>query len=133
MTDESRGEQVTELRTWTKKQLDAAVYELMDRNLFAGPLLEAKAAWVFPFSLLIGRIRERGSEGDFDWFICGDAPLTHLHSSLASTPREAARHFALQWQLDAARQGAAGDDLARKAEALYELVEQPGLWDRASS
>jgi hypothetical protein len=95
-------------------------------------VVEARPAWVLPYALLIGKIRDKSPSGGFDWFICGDAPLTHVHSSKAGTPREAARHFALQWQLDAARQGPAGAALAEKAGALYQIVEDVSLWRQGS-
>lgn len=118
------------LNAWIKQTMDSAVHHLMDLGLAESVIVEAKPAWVFPFTLLIGRLREHGQLGGFDWFICGDAPTSHLSSTVAATPREAARHFALQWQIDAARQGEAGEELARKAEALYELTEKQGLWQQ---
>jgi len=118
------------LNAWIKQVLDAAVQQLLARALSDSVVVEAKPAWVFPYTLLIGRFRDHGRKTGFDWFICGDAPLSHVSSKVAATPREAARHFALQWQLDAARLGEAGVELVRKAEALYELVQQEALWLR---
>jgi hypothetical protein len=117
-----------ELDAWIKQQIDAAVQELIARGVVDSAVVEAKPAWVLPFALLIGKVREHGRASGFDWFICGDAPITITGFAVADRPREAARHFALQWQLEAARQGEAGKDLAKKAEALYELVEEDGLW-----
>lgn len=116
------------LNKWIKQRLDQAVHELLDRGIVESLLVEAKPAWVFPFTLLIGRLREHGRSAGFDWFICGDAPLSCAPSSIAATARDAARHFALQWQLDAARRGEAGNELAQRAEALYDLVEKDSLW-----
>lgn len=116
------------LQAWIRRQLDAAVHELMERGLVASPVVEAKPAWVLPHTLLIGKIRDQSWAGEFYWFICGEAPLTHALSSVATTPREAARHFALQWQLTAARRGDAGNPLAQRAEALYQLVDEDVFW-----
>jgi hypothetical protein len=117
------------LQDWISKQLNEAASELIKRGLVQAAVAEAKPAWVLPFTLLIGRIRDLGREDGFDWFICGDGPLTHVRSDFADSPREAARHFALQWQLLASRMNAAqGDELAKKAGALYELVEEDQLW-----
>lgn len=116
------------LNAWVKEELHRAVQQLGELGVVGSMVVEAKPAWVLPFTLLIGRVREKSRLVGFDWFISGDAPVTHADSSVAGTPREAARHFALQWQLKAARQGEAGDDLAKKAEALYELVEDDELW-----
>jgi len=118
-----------EQKTWVKQQLDRAVNELMDQGFIESLVVEAKPAWVFPSRILIGKIRERGKAGGFDWFICGESPTGLAPSSLASTPREVARHFALKWQLDAARQKDDGP-LAEQAEALYQLVDEGSLWQQ---
>jgi hypothetical protein len=119
------------LNKWIKQRMDEAVHELLDRGVAESLLVEAKPAWVFPFTLLIGQLREQGRTAGFDWFICGDAPLSCAPSSVAVTARDAARHFALQWQLDAVRQGEAGNELAQRAGALYELVENDSLWQES--
>jgi len=136
-----------ELKKWVKSQLESAVRELSDQGLFDTAMIEAKPAWVFPFGLLIGMIREQGEVTSFDWFIKGDFPAARVHSSIASTAREAARHFALQWQLEAQRLEGGGaaahgtevskstvaptsDQLVAMAQSLYELVEQDSLWQQ---
>jgi hypothetical protein len=116
------------LRAWIKEQLQSAVRQLGELGVVESMLVEAEPTWVLPFTLLIGRVREKGRALGFDWFISGDAPITHADHTVAKTPREAARHFALQWQLRAARQGDAGEELARKAESLYEIVEDDEFW-----
>ncbi len=121
------------LQAWIQRQMNNAVHEMMERGLVESLVVEAKPAWVLPCTLLIGKIRRQHQSSGFDWFICGDAPLTYTLSTVAATPREAARHFALQWQLDAARQGEAGNELARKAGALYQLVEQDVFWQKQGS
>lgn len=131
MSDLSDMEQSEKLTAWVREQLHHAVNELMERGAVDSLVVEAKPAWTLPYQLLIGKIRESKQSSTFEWFICGDAPLDHVHSSLAVTPRDAARHFSLKWQLEAARQG--GDhSLAEKAEALYELVDMDALWEQAS-
>lgn len=118
-----------ELQEWIEQHLDEAVHELTRKGLVAGIVVEAKPAWIFPFKVLIGRIREQGRAGAFEWFIRADGvPTAHAGSPVATTVREAARHFALRWQLDAARMEAGGDELAELAEALYRWVETPELW-----
>lgn len=129
-----------EFAAWRSKTLEEAVNELTRRGVVESLLVEARPAWTLPFTLLIGKIREHGSERGFDWFICGDCPTDVAPHSVAATPREAARHFALQWQLDSAKQeqGKAAspnrpafdtpEGLVKRAEALYELTRDPGLW-----
>jgi len=133
------------LKAWVKTQLDAAVWKLIDQGGVESLLVEAKPAWALPFQILIGKIRPRDEPKEFKWFICGEVPTDFLESTAASTPRDAARHFAMKWQLQAARrQDPAGqalsepgtepsrDDpgiqLGEKAEALYVLVNDERLW-----
>ena len=144
--DENQNPQTDEkLKSWVKKQLDTAVRELLALGVYESVVVEARPVWVFPFSLLIGKIREQDQVTGFDWFISGDFPTEMAPSSLASTPREAARHFALKWQLQANRQSEAeagtlteqetdagessvNSQLVKRAESLYELVDQDGFW-----
>jgi hypothetical protein len=121
----SREEQ---LKDWTAQTLKAAVQELLDRGITDTPLVEAKPAWVLPFQILIGKIREQGDDTRFWWFISGDLPTDHVEFSAAASTREAARYFALRWQIRAANDTDAGSQLAERAEALYQLAEDEHLW-----
>ncbi len=133
-----------ELKAWVKQRLNAAVKELIDKGAFGSLLVEAKPAWVFPFQVLIGKVREKDQPKAFDWFICGEVPTDLIDYRTAATPRDAARHFVMKWQLKAARQqdlaatsptgpvpestDLVGSKLADKAEALYALVDDAELW-----
>jgi len=143
----SRVDGEEKLRAWTRKQIETAVETLTSRQLFRGFLVEAKPAWVLPFQILIGKVREKGQEKTFHWFICGETTIDHVHANAASSPREVARYFALKWQRDAML-GAGGTtenstgsladpggrtvrlSLAEQAEALYELADDPRVWPR---
>jgi hypothetical protein len=123
--ESSREEQ---LREWTEQTLQTTVEELLERGITNTPLVEARPAWVLPFQILIGKIREQGDETGFWWFIGGDLPTDHVESSAAQSVREAARYFALRWQIRAANDKDAGSELAERAEALYQLAEDEQLW-----
>lgn len=116
------------LKDWVKQQLDATVKDFMEQGVVKGLLVEAKPAWAFPFQILIGKVREREQGDEFSWFICGDLPTDRLDSAQAASPREAARHFALKWQLEAERREPLDEELVRKAESLYELANEDSLW-----
>ena len=117
------------LETWRADTLTSAVHELLDAGIATSPLVEAKPSWMLPFQILIGEIREQGDETGFWWFISGDLPTDYAESSVATTAREAARYFALRWQLAAAREeNADGIELAERAEALYMLTEDDRHW-----
>lgn len=116
------------LNAWINGQVEEAVRELLEKQVISSVLVEAKPAWVYPFQILIGKIREQGEASDFSWFICGGLPTDHAVSTVASTPREVAKYFALRWQLEAERQEGSGSQLVEKAEALYELADEERLW-----
>ena len=139
-----------ELDIWIKKHLDASVKKFMKQGNIESIMVEAKPAWVLPFQILIGKIRIPDSSNDFVWFICGEVPTDYLDSSVASAPRETARHFAMKWQLAAARhqqkveqnpvaitqkslQEDPAAELVKQAEALYGVVEDDRLWLQQSS
>ena len=134
-----------ELDSWIKKHLDSAVRKFIKQGKIDSLIVEAKPAWVLPFQILIGKIRAQGSSKEFDWFICGEVPTDYLESSVASAPRDAAKHFAMKWQLAAARhQQKIGQNpvaitqesqkkdpaaqLVSQAEALYTVVEDDRAW-----
>lgn len=148
MEENPKSQTEEELEKWLNNKLTSAIRELTEQGLFNTAMVEAKPAWVFPFSLLIGMIREQGETTSFDWFISGDFPTARVHSSSASTARDAARHFALKWQLEAKRMeesnqdpadegtqqnvgGKTSEQLVEMAQSLYELVEQDSLWQTA--
>jgi hypothetical protein len=135
-----------ELKAWIKTQLNVAVKKIIKHGNVDSLIVEAKPAWVLPFQILIGKIRPQDQSNEFEWFICGEVPTDYLESAVASTPREAARHFAMKWQLGAVRyqeqmsqEEASGNEidkswqepveqLVEKAEALYALVDDTRLW-----
>lgn len=131
--------------TWAKEVLDAAVQEIMGRGAVTATLLEAKPVWALPNQIMIGQIRDSSEHTASIWVVAGEVPTDHVGTDVAPTPREAARHFALKWQLDAARYkdpavqdelgvdlkdswDQMGESLAQTAEALFKLVEDDNLW-----
>lgn len=118
----------------------------MDRHVLDGAVLEARPSWALPPRILIAVLREQAAHDNSFWLICGaDVPFDYVSRSVAASSRDAARHFALKWQLEGARlaestpgpaperdRGSddknAGDRLAAQAEALYRLVDDDALW-----
>ncbi|MDH4315022.1 MAG: DUF4826 family protein [Gammaproteobacteria bacterium] len=144
MTDssDSRSDQLV---AWAREQLDRAVRDLLRLGALNGELIEIKPVWTLPRSLVIGEAREQGDSQRSVWIICGESTLDCIESRLATSPRDAARHFAMKWQLDAERHRDPGvrqkldpdskrdwevlcKDLQQKAESLFELVSQDFLW-----
>lgn len=117
-----------ELAAWIKKNINDSVSYLMGQSLFDSVMVEAKPVWVYPFGVLIGMARGKELTGQTVWFINDGERKDHLSGGEVSTPREAARHFALKWQMDASRGEAIDTELVKKAEALYEFSENDLLW-----
>lgn len=136
-----------EFRAWAKPKLAGAAAMLRERGVFAGKGVEARVAWTLPHKLLVGEIRREDDSRDFVWIIAGeDVPTDHVEAAVADNPRDVARHFALKWQLEAARLerlkgggattasdvnwSGVSEELARQAEALYRLVDDEDIWTR---
>ena len=121
-----------DLDTWVKRTLNDVVGELTERGFLKTLVIEAQPAWVLPGQIMIGKVREQGVLTGFHWFIYGDLPTDYADSSVAMTAHEAARYFALKWQMDASRMNPdAAEELASTAEALYGLVDDELLWPEA--
>ena len=145
MMENSKNNGSNELSAWKRARLDEAVEEISSHGILQDVLVEARPAWTLPLRIMIGQVRDSGDPSNSQWFICGEIPTDYIDSAVAKTPQEAARHFALKWQLDAARyqdpsvQKTLGLDpaqdwdkfsnkLAEQAESLYALVEDQNLW-----
>ena len=116
---------------WIRQQLDDAVEQVLSRGVINDKLAEARPVWSIPDKVMIGQIRVPSEPGSFIWIICGDFPVDCIGASVAATARDAARHFSLKWQLDAAQQNepSLATILIRKAEELYEFAEEDRLWE----
>lgn len=130
---------------WARDELSKVVKKISDQGAIDTPLVEARPVWTKPFDIVIGQLREQGVQTEFLWVIGGSVPIDCIHSSLAATPRDAARHFSMKWQLEAARyenpaeRQRLGLDpkedwdtqakaLIAKAEYLYKIVADDQLW-----
>lgn len=131
--------------SWATDRLNKAIQEIMKSGIFDGAIVESRPAWTLPNKIVIGRVRDSGSGSREFWVIAGDLPTDCINADICQTPRDAARHFALKWQLGAEqmrdpearkRQGinqdrdweAASHELASVAEGLYEVVEADKVW-----
>jgi len=130
---------------WARECLDDAVQTVAKTGIFEGITFESKVAWALPNKIMIGRIRDSGPSHREFWIIAGDLPTDCIDASTCATPRDAARHFALKWQLGAdqirdpntrAQRGLvqdmdweiAGQELESVASALYAVVDEDDAW-----
>ena len=146
MTESKAEKERLELKDWYKPLLDAVVKEMLKRNAVAGAAVEATPVWIRPYKILIAKAWGMGQKTRFIWTISGESVITdYIAGSMAATPKDAARHFALKWQMDADRLRAVGENkgptdeaqlqmsnyankLIQDAEALYDLTEHDEAW-----
>lgn len=128
---------------WVSEQLETQSRHILGLGLIEGPV-RTTIVWMMPLRLCIGKVASKHNQTRAFWVISGSTPTDHVDFKIAATAREAARHFALKWQLQSARLGApaaaggdagvrddwseVGDKLARKAEALYTLTMEDVHW-----
>lgn len=134
-----------EAAKWAREQLDSVVGDIQDDGVIDSPLIEARTAWMRPFDIVIGQVRDQRQEREFLWVIAGSVPSDCVHSSVAAGPREAARHFSMKWQLEAARLESADERkrlgldpeldweaqvkaLVSRAEYLYAVANDDRNW-----
>ena len=91
---------------WAKARLAEAIDELSKTGVIETPFVEARLAWMLPQQFFIAELRESSTSPPALWLIGGDtAPTDHVDVALADTPRDAARHFGMKWQLAVEREG----------------------------
>lgn len=134
------------LAAWYKEKLDAVVQEMIKIQAVEGVAVEAAPVWMLPNRILIAKVWQAGRKSNFIWTISGEDMITdHVKGPMATTPRNAAKHFSLKWQMDADRlvnvakhkapdekTRASVDMVAKKliqqAEFLYSLTERDTGW-----
>lgn len=88
-------------------------------------------------SLVVGYdLLNKQTSGEDFWVINGNFPCDHVHALAADNARDALRHFALKWQLQAENLAKTSIDnknefgrlLAEKAAILYSYYENERLW-----
>jgi len=136
------------LKAWYKELLDRVVREMLKAGAVQGAAVEARPVWAYPNEVMIARVWSAAQKSRFIWAIAGESVvIDHIAGSLAPDAREAARHFALKWQMDADRLVQAvkerpnmqhavtqiedyGKKLVGSAELLYRLTEIEDIWKR---
>ncbi len=146
MSNEGDDISPTDTLAWAKSRLDQAVRDVTKTGIINGATVEAKVVWALPKKILIGHLRDSRPEHGELWIIAGDLPTDYIDFGTCATPRDAARHFALKWQLEAEqardpkirKQRAPNRDvdweivsnrLASMAELLYSIAREDQAWE----
>jgi hypothetical protein len=147
MTKQQNTKAASELKAWYKPLLDTVVTEMLRAGVVSGAAVEAAPIWVLPPHILIAHVWNAGQKSNFIWTIAGDAVVTdHIAGKVAATPRDAARHFALKWQMDAEqlrrvaqRKTSSQSDskeiadyanrIVHCSEQLYDMAGRDDIWE----
>lgn len=139
------------VRSWYTELLDQVVKEMIRLKAVTGVAVQATPVWAVPQDLLMAKVWGVGKENDFVWTLSVDKFIADfIAGSLAASPRDAARHFSLKWQMDADRilgveksNTASKKDrkrlrqysnrLIRYAETLYDLSNRDEPWQQQLS
>jgi hypothetical protein len=151
MTESNAEADAEAVRSWYTKLLDKVVKEMIDIKAVSGDAVQAAPVWMVPNQMLIAKVWGISKEHEFVWAISVDKLIAdYVGGSLAATPQDVARHFAMKWQMDVDRllsvdpDKAPGDvsseqlkDYANRlteyAEVLYELSEKDDVWTEDQS
>ena len=127
---------------WHKSQQVQVVEYLRKIQLFDGDI-SGEWLWIIPHRAMLGRVWPKHGENPKLWIITGVVPTDHAEANAARNCREAARYFALKWQLEAARLGQGsgtgagegkidwnemGTSIAKRAEWLHDLAQDERRW-----
>ena len=150
MTDSNAAMDKKALKTWYTRLLYAVVREMIKIGAVSGTAAEARPVWISPNKVLIAKVWEASQKSNFIWTISGEAVITdHIAGNVATTPRDAARHFSLKWQMDAdqllalaknrppaenteAHMEGYTDKLIQYAEYLYDMASRDEVWQQKS-
>jgi len=151
MADSTAVPEQEAIKSWYTRLLDNVVKEMISMKAVSGAAVQAAPVWIAPYEILMAKVWAVGQENDFIWTLSIDKFIAdYIAGSLASSPKEAARHFSLKWQMDADRlSGLAKSDakgsnstpqlqdysekLIRYAESLYDLTNRDDVWEEQQS
>ena len=128
--------------TWSKDQLAATVQEVIDQQRVRFPAVEAAVVWSLDHSVLVAQLRNATNNDEWYWLIGGENLSTDIAAgTVATSPKELVRYFALRWQIGVERLRAGPDtrinafsthekakELQKMAEGLYALAETEDIW-----
>lgn len=139
------------VKSWYTKLLDQVVKEMIRLKAVTGVAVQAAPVWAVPHDLLMAKVWAVGKESDFVWTLSVDKFIAdYIAGTLAASPKDAARHFSLKWQMDSDRiLGVAGSKSTSKkdkkrmqeysarligyAEMLYDLSGRDEVWKEQAS
>ena len=146
MTEPKEQTEKARIKAWYKELLGNTVKQMTDIQAISGVAVEASPVWMAPTLVLIAKVWPAAQKSNFIWTISGEGVVTdHIAGSMATNPRDVAKHFSFKWQMDAerllelAKKANASEEaeaeirvqcdrLIRCAESLYGLVSRDDGW-----
>jgi len=151
MTESKADAEAEALKSWYTHLLDNVVKEMIRLKAVTGEAVQAAPVWMVPNQMLMAKVWGVTKEHDFIWTLSVDKLISdYIAGSLATTPRDVAKHFSMKWQMDADRLlnhpqvKGAGDKpdekmqdfsnkLIQHAETLYDLANRDEPWEERQS
>ena len=135
MTQEQKQEMSSEQQQkWVREQYQVATKYLAAQGLVTDSVVVEESRYLIPF-VTVWKLKVL--DGSYFWVVCGDLPSDHNPIDVASSAREAVRHFSLKWQMQAENLLKSGDKeqeefaklLINRAEGLYDIHQQENVWN----
>ncbi|OFC70060.1 DUF4826 family protein [Alteromonas confluentis] len=124
-----------ESAAWVREQWQHANMFLAEKGVIPSTLNHKESRYLIPV-LALWKIT--GEDNKTYWVINGELPTDFMLVENAPDARDAMRHFALKWQVQAAntlensessaQQRSQADFLQNRAESLYRFYEDESLW-----
>lgn len=123
-------------QSWLREQYQGANKYLADKGYVVQSVNEAESRYLVPV-IAIWKLNLMANQSV--WVICGDVPTDHVKADVASSARDAIKHFSLKWQLQAdsllQNDGEEQTEFARvligRAEGLYQIYDDEKLWGQS--
>ena len=118
---------------WVKQQYQIATKYLAEKGIVTSSVAVEESRYLVP---VLALWKLTAMDGKKFWVLCGDLPCDHSSVDVAPNAREAIRHFALKWQMQAENLLQAESEeqkrfaqlLISRAEGLYKLYDEEPLW-----
>jgi hypothetical protein len=110
---------------WHKAQQQQVADYLRRLQIFDSDIT-GEWLWIIPHRAMLGRVWPKHGTSPKLWVITGVVPTDHAEAGAARSCREAARYFALKWQLEAARLGKGTQDAPQVGDAKVDWKEMEG-------
>ncbi|WP_028764796.1 DUF4826 family protein [Shewanella colwelliana] len=123
---------------WIKEHFQKANRFLAEQGVIPSKVIAEDSRYLAPL-LAVWKMESKQPKAQTFWVMSGDLPSDYVDVKVATTARDAIRHFSMMWQLKAenlTNSGAIKDKtqaqfaqlLVSRAESLYQIHNDEKLW-----